>query len=456
MIGVTHVASQGGVLRQTATGLHWSNWSRLVSAHPEAFAQPQSVEELSRILTTAASTGGRVKAVGAGHSFTPVAATDGTLVNLDNLQGLIGVDRANMTATFHAGTRLRAVPELLKPHGVALPNQGDVDPQSLAGAINTGTHGTGLGFTGFGGLVRSLRILTADGVLHDARPDAPDPLDRELFRFGRVGLGAIGIVTEVELAVVDSFVLQAREHAEPVAEITRDFPERCRTADHLEFFWFPGTDVAHVKTNTRRPAETPTRPNPRFKAVVEDELVNNVAFGALCHAASRVPALTRPFARASAALLAQREYSDLAHDVFVSSRRVRFNEMEYAVPLSDAPEVLREVQQVMNASGEQVLFPVEVRSTAADDVALSSAKGRESCYIAVHRFHRDDHEALFRLVEPIFMAAGGRPHWGKLHNLGYAELVERHEDLEEFAAFRAQVDPSGIFRNAMVDRILAL
>lgn len=173
-------------------------------------------------------------------------------------------------------------------------------------------------------------------------------------------------------------------------------------------------------------------------------------------AASSVPRLTEPFAKISAALLAQREYSDYAHNVFVSSRRVRFNEMEYAIPLTDASEVLNDVRNAINSSTEQVLFPIEVRATAADNVPLSTAKGRESCYIAIHRFHRDDHEALFREIEPILKAADGRPHWGKLHTLNFDELAERHEDLLAASVLRAKVDPVGMFRNSMVDRVLGV
>ncbi|RAV31250.1 D-arabinono-1,4-lactone oxidase, partial [Corynebacterium heidelbergense] len=199
-----------------------------------------------------------------------------------------------------------------------------------------------------------------------------------------------------------------------------------------------------------------TQPISPLKAAIEDELLNNVVFGAMCNLATVLPRTTGPLARLGAATLAQREYSDLAHDVFVSSRRVRFNEMEYAIDLEDAPEVLAEVQRTMNTCDQRVLFPIEVRAAAADDVPLSTAKGRTTCYIAVHRFHRDDYRALFRHIEPILKAAGGRPHWGKIHTCTHEELLERHPDLPAVAELRAQVDPTGVFRNGEVDRIFGL
>jgi len=431
----------------------WHNWSRAQTAHPQAFVQPATEAELVGVVRDAAARGQHVKTVGAGHSFTPAAVTDGVLVNLDNLTGLVHVDKDAMEVTFLAGTRLRDIPGLLRPHGLALANQGDVDPQSLAGALSTSTHGTGVGFTGFAGMVQGLRIVTADGVVHDAGPGDP------LFECGRVSIGALGVLTQVRMAVVDTFILSAVEKAEPLGPVMENFTALAHEVDHLEYYWFPGTSVAHVKRNTRHPlSDRDNVPGsvPRWKSVIDDELVSNAAYGAMCRVMSVAPKTTGFFNRVSAGALAQREYADVAHDVFVSKRRVRFNEMEYSVPLADAPEVLAEVHRAIDACGIPVGFPIEVRATAADDVPLSTAKGRESCYIAAHRYHRDDYREFFRVLEPILVAAGGRPHWGKHHTLGFAELSAVHEDLTTVAALRSQVDPDGMFRNPYVDRVFGL
>lgn len=431
----------------------WHNWSRAQTAHPQAFVQPATEAELVGVVRDAAARGLHVKTVGAGHSFIPAAVTDGVLVNLDNLTGLVHVDKDDMEVTFLAGTRLRDIPGLLRPHGLALANQGDVDPQSLAGALSTSTHGTGVRFTGFAGMVQGLRIVTADGVVHDAGPGDP------LFECGRVSIGALGVLTQVRMAVVDTFILSAVEKAEPLGPVVENFTALAHEVDHLEYYWFPGTSVAHVKRNTRHPlSDRDNVPGsvPRWKSVIDDELVSNAAYGAMCRVMSVAPKTTGFFNRVSAGALAQREYADVAHDVFVSKRRVRFNEMEYSVPLADAPEVLAEVHRAIDACGIPVGFPIEVRATAADDVPLSTAKGRESCYIAAHRYHRDDYRQFFRVLEPILVAAGGRPHWGKHHTLGFAELSAVHEDLTTVAALRSQVDPDGMFRNPYVDRVFGL
>lgn len=442
--------------RKPAYNSRWVNWSGVSAAQPRKQVAPRDEAELIQIIQRAAASGEKVKPIGAGHSFTSVATTEGIQVSLDNLAGLIHFDPEKMTARLRAGTRLRDVPGILAPLGVALANQGDVDPQSLAGAIGTSTHGTGLGFTGFAGMLRAFRIITPDGQAHECYPGA-DGIAGELYDIARVSLGAYGIITEVEMDVVDTFVLHAVERAEPNDEVVENFAERVRGKDHLEFYWFPGTDVAHVKTNTRLPGNTPTNPIPRWKEVLDDELLNNGAYRVMNDLAHHFPSLSRPFAKLSAKTLAQREYSNVAHNVFVSARRVRFNEMEYSVPLADAREILRDVQHTMNTCGEQVLFPIEVRATAADDVPLSTAKGRESCYIAIHRYNKDSHQALFRHIEPIFKAAsGGRPHWGKLHTLTHEDLLERHEDLARACEIRAKVDPQGMMRNAMIDCVFGL
>lgn len=440
--------------RHTTRTATWTNWAGCETAHPTAVLRPETTGAVRDAVLDAARRGRRLKVVGAGHSFSGLAVTDGVLLSLDRLSGIVAVDGPTADrgaeVAFLAGTRLRDVPGLLRPHGLALANQGDVDPQSLAGAVSTGTHGTGLGFTGFAGMVRRFRTVTPDGTVHDCRPGDP------LFDLGRVGLGALGVMTEITLAVVPSFVLSAVERAEPLAPLVESFPERCAAVDHLEYYWFPGTDVAHVKTNTHLPADTPTSPVPRWREIVADEAVNNGVFGALCRVMHHAPGITPAVNRLSARVLAQREFSDHAHDVFVSSRRVRFAEMEYAVPLADAPEVLREVHRVIDGCGEHVGFPVEVRCAGADDVPLSTAHDRDSCYIAVHRYHRDDHRALFRHVEPVLVAAGGRPHWGKIHTLDHEGLLAVHPDLADVAELRGRVDPDGMLRNATVDRIFGL
>ncbi len=441
----------------------WSNWAGNQTATPHAVHRPGTAGEIGDIVRAAASSGRTVRPLGAGHSFTPVAVTDGLRVQLDEMSGLLSVDKdasGHVTVTLRAGTRLRDVPGLLRPRGLALANQGDVDPQSLAGAISTGTHGTGLGFTGFAGMVRGFRIVGADGV--ERRCDASSGGEAgEIFRLATLGLGMFGVITEVTLSAVPAFHLAADERAEDFDEVRTTFAERVRHTDHMEFYWFPGTDTALVKENTRiRDHDVPAwlaghaddgfrRPGRATRALsgFSDEVINNAGLLGVCELSRRVPSLTRRLNDFAARTVSERRYIDEAHEVFVSPRRVRFREMEYGIPLETLPDVLDEIRTTIDRNRAWVSFPLEIRAAAADYVPLSTAYGRESAYVAVHRYHREPYREYFALIEPILKAAGGRPHWGKLHTLTNADLRERYPLFDEVADLRRRVDPDGVFLN---------
>lgn len=430
----------------------WSNWSGTQTCTPRSVHQPADAGEVGRIVREAVASQSSVRPLGAGHSFTPVGVTDGHRIQLDGIAGFVGADADAGTVTFRAGTRLRDVPGILRPRGLALANQGDVDPQSLAGAVSTGTHGTGLGFTGFAGMVRGFRIVGADGEEIHAHEDA-DGIAGELFRLARLGMGAFGVITELELEGVPAFRLSADEHAEDFEEVRRTFVERVADVDHMEFYWFPGTDLALVKENTRLPGieDMHSAGDPgllgRAGEFLADEVINNAGLFAMCEAAKAMPKLTKPLNAFAAKTVSTRRYVAEAHKVFVSPRRVRFAEMEYAVPLDVLPEVLDEVRRTIDRHRAWVSFPLEIRAAKGDDVALSTAYGRDSAYIAVHRYHREEYSEYFRLLEPIFLAAGGRPHWGKLHTLGAAELRDLYPLFDDVADLRRRVDPTGVFLN---------
>lgn len=427
----------------------FTNWSGSVRAEPASYERPRTVDELVDIVARP----GRIRVVGAGHSFTPVAATDGTLINLDYLAGLVSVD--GMRARFHAGTRLKDIPALLAPYGLALANQGDVNPQSVAGAVSTGTHGTGLEFTGFAGMVTGMSVLGADGALHELSDSNPD------FGFYQLHLGLLGILVEVELRCVPAFDLVAQEQALPLDDVLDSFIDRARCHDHVEFYWFPHTDAALLKTNTRvGPNEalpvglTSIESRNRWVQMVTEELVDNGALRLACEIGSRFPQVVPTINRAATRLASGRRYRAPAHDVFVSPRRVRFNEMEYAVPLEEAPTMVREIKSLIDAKGWQISFPIEVRVASGDEVPLSTAYGGPRAYIAVHRFIRDSYTEYFAGVEQIALRLGGRPHWGKLHRLRAPQLRERYDRLEEFTELANETDPGARFRSTYFERLL--
>ena len=424
----------------------WTNWAGNQTCTPRELAGPRDAAEVAAVVRSAAERGLRVRAVGSGHSFSGVALTDGVAVHLDAFAGLVSADPATGLVTLRAGTRLRDVPGLLAPYGLAMTNLGDIDAQTLAGAISTGTHGTGARFGGIATQVRSLRLVLADGTeaacSADERP--------ELFAAARIGLGTLGVLTEVTLQCVPAFLLRADERPVPLAE----GPDLLTTDDHVEFYWFPHTERALLKPNTRLPADAPAEPLSRRRAWWDDEFLANTVFDWTCRLGHRVPAAVPVVNQVAARALTARTYTDASHRVFTSAREVRFREMEYAVPVDALAGVLAELRSTVRRNGWRISFPVEVRVAAADDVWLSTAYGRDTGYVAVHRYHRESPEQYFCAVEAIMGAAAGRPHWGKEHHLDADTLAERYPRFADFRRVRAEADPAGTFANAYTDRVL--
>lgn len=447
---MTATRAASGAAPLIRPGARWRNWGRSVEAHPAAVARPTSVDEVVAVVLAARERGLRVKAVGSGHSFTGVAATDGVQVSLDGLQGLLAVDAARGRVTLAAGTKLHALPALLEPHGLALENMGDIDRQSIAGATATGTHGTGAGFRGLAAQLTAVTLVTADGSV--LRVDETERA--ELLPAVRLGLGALGIVVTVEVQCVPAFLLRAVEHPAGFDEVLDGFDERADAVDHFEAYWWPHTDRMMTKANTRLPADAAFTPPGRLGAWVEERLLQNVALGAMCEVGRVALALTPSINRLATRVYGDREFTDRSSAVFASPRDVRFRECEYSVPRAAVPEAMRELRRLVDRSGWRISFPVEVRVAAADDLWLSTASGRDAGYIAVHRYVRDDHEPYFRAVDALLRGFDGRPHWGKLHYQRAADLSERYPRFGDFVALRDRLDPDRVFGNAELERVL--
>jgi len=434
----------------TRPGGTWQNWGRSASVRPIRVERPRTPEGVQRAVLAAAAQNLRVKAVGAGHSFTGVAVAPDVLLELDDLQGLVSADEARGRVTLLAGTRLHRIPALLAPYGLAMENLGDIDRQSISGAISTGTHGTGAGFRGIAAQVGGATLITAAGEF--LRVD--ETQNAELLPAVALGLGALGILVEVTLQCVPAFVMHAIDAPAPLDEVLESVHERVAAADHYEFYWFPHTDVALTKTTERLPESAVRRPLPKVGRWIDETLLSNGVYRAVCAGGVAVPAITPPFSRLAVKLTGDREYTDLSHRVLTQSRTVRFREMEYALPQDQIVPVFRTVQALIAKRGWRIEFPIEVRFAAADDRWLSTAHERASAYLAVHRYWRHDPREYFDAVEQICLAHGGRPHWGKLHALGADQLRERYPRFEDFLALRDRLDPERRFGNRYLERVL--
>ncbi|HEX3005917.1 MAG TPA: D-arabinono-1,4-lactone oxidase [Angustibacter sp.] len=428
----------------------WTNWARTETAHPQAVVSPRDADEVARVVWAAARAGRRVKAVGSGHSFTGAAVTDGVMVRVDRLRRL-DVGEGGLV-TVGAGWTLHELGPALHQRGLAMTNLGDIDAQTISGAIGTGTHGTGARFGGIADQVRGLQLALADGSVVECGPDA----DPELFQAARIGLGAFGVVTAVTLQCEPVFGLRAEEAPMALDEVLDGLDDLVAGTDHFEFYWFPHTRRTLTKRHQRLASGTPLEPLSPRRAYVDDELLSNRVFEVVNRAATLAPWLTRPLNAVSARALSARSYSDVSYRVFASSRRVRFRESEWALPRAVLPDVLREIDVWLEASGELVPFPVEVRFGAADEPWLSTAHGRDTAWIAVHQYHRIDHRRYFDAVQAIATSVDGRPHWGKLHTLGADRLRGLYPRYDDAMAVRARVDPAKVFANPYLERVFAI
>lgn len=450
------------MLRMNDAPGSWSNWAGNVTCRPGRVEYATTAIEVADVLRRARDAGRRVRPVGSGHSFTPCAETDDVMLDLAAMTGLDGVEHLEAAPPgarpetcarvwVRAGTTLGALNSMLASLGLAMPNLGDVDGQTLAGAVSTGTHGTGLHFTGLAGFVSALRLVLADGSLVECSREEQS----DLFHAALVGLGAFGVVVALRVDCVPAFRLRAEERPESLDAVLDRIETFPTEADHVEFFWFPGTDRVAAKFNTRLAADDDSgRPLPAWRRRLEDELLSNDLYEGVNRLGATMPRLVPALNAISARSLSARTYTAASADVFVSPRRVRFRETEYALPIEAAGEVVRELRRELDRHRMTVTFPLEVRFAGADDAWLSTGFERRNVYVAAHQYVRADHRAYFEVVEDVFAAYEGRPHWGKMHRLDAARLAELYPRFADAGRVRAQVDPDGLLRNAYLDRVL--
>jgi len=426
----------------------WRNWGRSVKATPRFVVRARTVEEVQAAVRFARERDLPVKAVGAGHSFSPIAATNGVQIELRSLDGLLAADGS--LVTLGAGTNLYQLPALLAPLGLAMENLGDIDRQTIAGATSTGTHGTGLRFGGLATRIRAARLVTADGGVLRVAPDE----HAELLPAVALGLGALGILVDVTIECVPAFALHAVERKERLDTVLAEWAERTASSDHFEFYTWPHTAWTLTKSNTRLPAGAATRPLGRARSWFEDRFMANTFYAQLLRLGSAIPPLVPAINRAAAALASSREFSDDAHAVFTSPRAFRFREMEYALPIEAVPEAVRAVHALVARKGWRISMPIEVRSAAADELWLSTAHGRPTGYVALHRVATERIGDYFAEAERIFTALGGRPHWGKIHTRDAASLAPAYPRFADFLAVRDRLDPDRVFANGHLRRVL--
>jgi len=427
----------------------WRNWAGDQRCTPAAIERPGGVAEVAAALERAAAAGQRVRVAGSGHSFTDAACTDGRLLSLERMDRVLDVDRASGLVRVEGGITIHALSAVLAEHGLAFENLGDIDVQTIAGAISTATHGTGARLRNLSAQVASVELVLADGSTLVCSGADEDPTT---YLAARVGVGSLGVIAAVTLRAVPAFTLRGVDAPAPRQETLDRLEQAGEENDHFECYVFPHCETALTRTNNR--VEASPRPRSRLSAYANDVLLTNHAFRAFCLAGRAFPRWIPQLNRMVTKLAGSSTRVDRSDRIFASPRLVRFTEMEYALPRERTAEAARRVLELIPRGGFHVPFPIEVRLVAPDDALLSPAHERPTGYVAVHMFKGMAWEPYFRAVEAIMDEYDGRPHWGKRHFQTAETLRPRYPRWDDFQAVRARLDPDGRFANAYSDRVL--
>ncbi|MEA2409449.1 MAG: L-gulono,4-lactone dehydrogenase [Thermoleophilaceae bacterium] len=418
----------------------WRNWAGDQVCTPAERVEPRSEEAL---IEAVAHAPGRVRVAGSGHSFSDIALTDGLQVSLAHFDRVLDFDGEGLVRV-QGGIWLHELGIELARRRLAMENLGDVDAQTLAGALATGTHGTGVGFRNLSSRVEGMRLVTADGV-HDVS-------DRDDLRAAKVSLGALGVATEIQLRCQPLYTLRRTDERKPLSETLDNLQDLATERERFEFFAFPYARWALWRT-TEQTDDAPKPPG-AIERFVNDIVLENGVFGALCRVGRALPGLIPPIDRLLGRLAGGGVRIDRSARIYANPRLVHFTEMEYALPRAAGAEAVRGVFDLVERERLPVLFPLEVRFGAPDDAFLSPGAGRDSCYVAVHMYRGMDFEPYFRAVEEIMRGYEGRPHWGKRHFRTAAELSGLYPDWGRFQVVRDRLDPRRAFANDYTDRVL--
>jgi L-gulonolactone oxidase len=419
----------------------WRNWAGDQACAPYEQLRPGGREELAEAIGTAAAAGRKVSVAGSGHSFTEAAMTEGTMLDLGALSGVIDADRSSGLVKVGGGTVLADLNDELHRLGLAMENLGDIDRQTIAGAISTGTHGTGAKLRNISSQVEGIELVLGDGSVRELNAEG----NADLLRAARVGIGALGAISSVTLRCVPAFTLHRVDSPCPREEVFDAFQQRADENDHFELFTFPYADSALVLERNR--TDEPPRPRGEAAAFLNDIVLENWALEAISATGKLFPRAIPSLSQLAARLASGSRSTDRSDRIFANERRVRFTEMEYGVPRENGPEAARRVIEWVRSNRYPVFFPIEMRVTAGDDALLSPSHERDTTYIAVHQYRGMRWRPYFEAVESIMNEYGGRPHWGKRHFQTAASLSERYPRWTDFQAARDELDPAHAFTN---------
>ena len=429
-------------IAETERRIKWQNWSGGQQCLPEARLAPATSDELASII---ANSPRPIRPVGTGHSFTGLVPTDGTIISLDRLNGVLDVNAETLEATVGAGSKLGDLGPALEAHGQALINMPDVNRQTMAGSISTSTHGTGENFGSLSTFVTGLELVTADGTTRwcDATQN-PD-----LFQAARVSLGSLGILTKIRLQNRTPHKINKRTWVVSFEEMMAEADNFAAANRNFEFYYIPFSGMCFgISHNETDEPIAPRTENDDDEGAMTLKMLGDYLSWSL--------SLREYFIKSALEDLPDDVFVDTSWKIYPSERGVRFNEMEYHLPRENALPALREIREHVESNNLDVFFPWEFRYVKSDDIWLSPFQGRESCSIAIHRYYEEDYKPLFAEIEPILQKHGGRPHWGKLHTLTAPDFAKLYPHWNDFLDVRQQMDPDGVFLNDHLKGVFGL
>lgn len=426
------------------------NWSRNVEWNPSEIIYPSSEEEIQDVVLKAIQHNKKIRVIGSGHSFTPLCSTNEILISLDKYQGKVAINKEKNLATVKAGTKLSLLGELLFKEGLAMENLGDINVQSIAGAISTGTHGTGVGLKSISNQVVALKFVNGKGEIIECS----EINNVELFKAAQVSLGCLGIITEITIQCVPAYKLSLQNKKEKLNDVLISLDQKNSQNRNFEFYWIPYTNTAWTKTSNIVEDSEPDKIN--FFNYWTEYVLENYVFKVFCEFAKLFPSQNKTVANITAASISNVKKTYYSHKVYATQRLVKFHEMEYNIPSEAYKDAFKDIQKIVNSKKFNIHFPIENRWVKGDDVYMSPAYGRDSAYIACHVYNKKEYKAYFAALEEIFKAYNGRPHWGKMNTFTTQDVINMYPKFDVFLQKRKEHDPENIFVNPYIKTLFGI
>ncbi|MGE6783425.1 D-arabinono-1,4-lactone oxidase [Ensifer adhaerens] len=399
-------------------GGHWRNWVGNQSCIVRHRGAPDSEAALAQMVREATSNGLNVRCAGSGHSFTPVALTSGLHLTLSGMQGVVSIDSGRKRVAVKAGTTINQLGKVLKENGLSLINQGDIDSQALAGALTTGTHGTGARLGNMASQIVGMRLVQPDGSILVVDETTPDLLEA-----ARVSVGMLGVISEITLQAMESYNLHEKLWRCTFDEMIEQHDELAAKHRHFGFFWCPVPESRHCYC---LPDTASVSTTDKTSDVCEMKVIDITAEAPM-----------------------ERGFEKIAYssEIYPIEYVPNFHELEYAVPVANGKEAVKAVRKLMLEKHPTCIYPIEYRFTAGDTGWISPFFEQDSITLSVSGEPGTDYWEYLKDVDTILRQYGSRPHWGKLHFLGAEDVTALYPRAGDFRALRAKVDPEGRFLN---------